>query len=77
MFLDKVTDYMKKYLTLSFFGLLLINTACKNKSANNPEELNQTEKNAVEDRIKNDEAAMDSLEKIIQAQINETDTITK
>lgn len=59
---------MKNYtLILSAMFLLACNSSNENQ-------LNKQEEKAVETQMAQDQAAMDSLEKAIQAQINETPT---
>lgn len=61
---------MNKLIGLFLIGLVF--ASCSNNSQNKQQP--QTEQAAVEDQLKKDQAMMDSLEKAIQAQINETDS---
>jgi len=57
---------------LTITSLFIASCSCGNESK---PELNQQEQKAVESQVEKDQAAMDSLEKAIEAQINGTDTI--
>lgn len=59
-------------ITYTSLALLLLLASCGN---NEPKQLNTQEQDAVEKQVQDDQAAMDSLEQAIQAQINEADTI--
>lgn len=66
---------MNKIFLLGFTSLFILSISCGQSNTSDNPVLNQTEKAAVEKQLNKDEAAMDSLEKAIQAQINSTDTI--
>ncbi|MFA6261279.1 MAG: hypothetical protein WC760_07425 [Bacteroidia bacterium] len=59
---------------ITYTGLIafMLLASCGN---NEPKQLNTEEQAAVEKQVHDDQAAMDSLEQAIQAQINEADTI--
>jgi len=56
------------YKLLFAFGLSLMFTSCGNEP-----KLSKEENNAVEEKMADDQRAMDSLEKAIQAQIDALD----
>jgi hypothetical protein len=60
---------MKKKYTVTFVFLLLL-AACGGGN-----DLNKQEQKAVETQVQKDQKAMDSLEKVIKAQINQTDSV--
>ncbi len=63
---------MKNIFILTFtIGIFLCSCSSEPKNT----ELNTTEKSAVEAQIEADQAAMDSLEKTIQEQINGMDSV--
>lgn len=61
---------MNKIIGLFLIGLVF--ASCGNTTENKQQP--NTDQTAVEDQLKKDQAMMDSLEKAIQAQINETDS---
>ncbi|MCE2787097.1 MAG: hypothetical protein ACK44P_03795 [Bacteroidota bacterium] len=66
---------MYKISLSGFVCIFILFISCGQSNTNNNPELNRAEKAAVEQQLNKDEAAMDSLEKTIRAQINSTDTI--
>jgi hypothetical protein len=60
---------MKKILFISFFALSIMSISC----GDDPK-LNNTEETAVEDQLKKDQAAMDSLEQAINALMDSSGT---
>ena len=62
-----------KLFTAAFL-LGVLSVSCGDSSTS---KLNKQEEKAVETQVKKDQQAMDSLEKAIQAQINEVDSVSK
>lgn len=65
---------MRKLILFFALTTILFAVSCSCGQENKPE-LNQQEQKAVETQVEKDQAAMDSLEKAIEAQIKGTDTI--
>lgn len=62
---------MNKYIYAAAFLFILVSSC----GSNEPKQLDTQEQEAVEKQVQEDQAAMDSLEQAIQAQINEEDTV--
>ena len=65
---------MLNKILLVTFVLGVMNISCGDSSSN---KLDKQEEKAVQTQVEKDQQAMDSLEKAIQAQINEVDSVSK